>query len=94
MGVGGQRQAWPFYPWKKTCYSLYRRQGRPQGRFGQVQKIDCSTTVEFSTAIMLVMLQCCWEDRKASPQKEREVSLNAQFIREFNTFTKCENFVD
>jgi hypothetical protein len=50
-----------------------------------VWKIDYGTTVEFITAIMLVLLLCWWENRKASPQKEWEVSLNAQFIREIST---------
>jgi len=39
MRVGGERHAPAALPPGKTRYTLYRRQGGPQGRSGQLRKI-------------------------------------------------------
>jgi hypothetical protein len=53
---------------------------------------DCSTAVEFNTAIMLVLLMGCRDFTGAGAVAvlvgKGEASLNAQFIREFITFIK------
>jgi hypothetical protein len=40
MGVGGQRHAPAALPLRMTWYPLYRKLGRPQGRYGLVLKIS------------------------------------------------------
>ena len=40
VGVGSQRHAPAALPPGKTRYPLYRRLGRPQGRYGRVWKIS------------------------------------------------------
>ena len=40
MGVGGQHHAPAALPPRKARYPLYRRLGRPQGRYGRVRKIS------------------------------------------------------
>jgi len=46
MGVGGQRHVPAAVTQVKTQYTLCRRLGGPQGRYGRVQKISSPTWIQ------------------------------------------------